>query len=426
MKTHILIMAFFIFTTAWAQPPHTFTQTAHINDGGIAVGLAVGLDGTVFLANGSDGLRAYNYDGASFTSTAHIIVGSGWSYPEHLTLGLDGTVFVVHNPPLPPPGTENGLRAYTYDDTSFTNTAHIHDGRYALDVAVGPDSTIFVAYSTDGLRAYTYHDTSFTNTAHIDSGSFAAQGVAVGPDGTIFVACGDEGLRAYSYDDTSFTNTTHIDDGGEALGVAIGPDGTVFLANYDDGLRAYSYDDTSFTNTAHIDDGGHARRIAIGPDGTVFLANYDDGLRAYSYNGTSFTNTAFINNGDLALDVAVDSDGTIFLANGDMGLYAYTYSGYTAIKNQSLETPVGYSLHQNYPNPFNPTTTIEFALPQTGFVSLKVYNILGEEVATLVSEKLAAGNYKYDWDASGLASGVYLYRLQAGDYVETRKMVLLR
>jgi hypothetical protein len=59
-------------------------------------------------------------------------------------------------------------------------------------------------------------------------------------------------------------------------------------------------------------------------------------------------------------------------------------------------------------------------------VSLKVYNILGEEVATLVSERLTAGKYKYDWDASGLASGVYLYRLQAGDYIQTRKMVLLR
>jgi predicted GH43/DUF377 family glycosyl hydrolase/pimeloyl-ACP methyl ester carboxylesterase len=88
--------------------------------------------------------------------------------------------------------------------------------------------------------------------------------------------------------------------------------------------------------------------------------------------------------------------------------------------------PKVFSLNQNYPNPFNPTTNIEFAIPKSEFVTLKVYNILGEEVATLVSEKLAAGSYKYDWDASSLASGVYLYKLQAGAFQQIKKMVLLR
>ena len=85
-----------------------------------------------------------------------------------------------------------------------------------------------------------------------------------------------------------------------------------------------------------------------------------------------------------------------------------------------------FVLYQNYPNPFNPTTTIAFTLSHTEFVNLRIYNILGEEVATLVSEKLTAGSYTYDWDASELASGVYLYRIQAGDYVEVKKMVLMK
>ena len=88
--------------------------------------------------------------------------------------------------------------------------------------------------------------------------------------------------------------------------------------------------------------------------------------------------------------------------------------------------PNDYLLHQNYPNPFNPTTTIEFDLPKTTEVKLKIFNILGEEVATLVSDRLSVGSYSYEWDASSLASGVYLYRLQAGDYVKTRKMVLMK
>ena len=101
------------------------------------------------------------------------------------------------------------------------------------------------------------------------------------------------------------------------------------------------------------------------------------------------------------------------------------YAFLTHIENQEFIPISGFILKQNYPNPFNPTTSIEFSLPYTDFVTLKIYNILGEEVATLVSEKLAAGQYKYDWDASGLASGVYLYKLQTENFVEIKKMLLI-
>jgi hypothetical protein len=98
----------------------------------------------------------------------------------------------------------------------------------------------------------------------------------------------------------------------------------------------------------------------------------------------------------------------------------------TSIDDNQPVSVNDYQLHQNYPNPFNPSTTIEFSLPQSGFVTLKIYNILGEKVATLVSDRLSPGSYSYVWDASELTSGVYLYRLQAADYIETRKMVLTR
>jgi D-alanyl-D-alanine carboxypeptidase len=99
----------------------------------------------------------------------------------------------------------------------------------------------------------------------------------------------------------------------------------------------------------------------------------------------------------------------------------------SVIGNENTVKPLNYMLNQNYPNPFNPSTTIEFDLPKTSKVSLKIFNILGEEVATLVSDRLSAGSYSYEWShTGGIASGVYLYRLQAGDYVETRKMILMR
>jgi hypothetical protein len=85
-----------------------------------------------------------------------------------------------------------------------------------------------------------------------------------------------------------------------------------------------------------------------------------------------------------------------------------------------------YYLKQNYPNPFNPITNIEFSIPKSEFVTLKVYNILGEDVATLVSEKLSVGTYQYEWNASNLTSGIYFYRLVVDDFVEVKKMVLMK
>jgi predicted GH43/DUF377 family glycosyl hydrolase len=88
--------------------------------------------------------------------------------------------------------------------------------------------------------------------------------------------------------------------------------------------------------------------------------------------------------------------------------------------------PEGYSLDQNYPNPFNPTTTIEISVPKSEYVTLKIYNLLGQELSTLVSDKLQAGYYKFSWDARELASGVYLYKMQTGEFTEIRKMILLK
>jgi hypothetical protein len=88
--------------------------------------------------------------------------------------------------------------------------------------------------------------------------------------------------------------------------------------------------------------------------------------------------------------------------------------------------PQEFSLDQNYPNPFNPSTSISWQLPVSGHVSLKVYDIIGNEVATLVNEEKPAGNYEISFGASGLSSGVYFYKLTANEFVETKKMILLR
>jgi hypothetical protein len=85
-----------------------------------------------------------------------------------------------------------------------------------------------------------------------------------------------------------------------------------------------------------------------------------------------------------------------------------------------------FELKQNYPNPFNPSTSIQYAITTRQFVTLKVYNILGDEVVTLVNEEKQSGVYEVTFNASNLSSGMYLYKLQSGSFVETKKMILIK
>jgi hypothetical protein len=102
-------------------------------------------------------------------------------------------------------------------------------------------------------------------------------------------------------------------------------------------------------------------------------------------------------------------------------------NGLTGVKSlPGSSIPKEYTLQQNYPNPFNPTTQIEYSVPKNGYVSLKIYNTLGQEVATLFSGVQKTGSYVADFDGSALASGVYLYRLQSENVSLTKKLVIMK
>jgi len=98
----------------------------------------------------------------------------------------------------------------------------------------------------------------------------------------------------------------------------------------------------------------------------------------------------------------------------------------TGIVPNNGNIPTVYSLSQNYPNPFNPVTKINFALPKQGFVSLKIYDVLGREVRTLVNEFKSAGQYSVDFNASDYSSGVYFYRLESNGFSDIKRMMLIK
>ncbi len=110
----------------------------------------------------------------------------------------------------------------------------------------------------------------------------------------------------------------------------------------------------------------------------------------------------------------------------DIGAYESPFANPVGVEENPAVHPTDYTLYQNYPNPFNPSTTIRFSIPEESFVTLKVFNSLGEEITTLINENIIAGNYEVEFDAADLPSGIYFYRLQTGSFVETKKMVLMK
>jgi photosystem II stability/assembly factor-like uncharacterized protein len=119
-------------------------------------------------------------------------------------------------------------------------------------------------------------------------------------------------------------------------------------------------------------------------------------------------------------------DGFLIVGCDGSSIWLAPISEITSIKNEKVQVPNNFFLFQNYPNPFNPSTTINYTVPKKSFVTIKVYDILGREVKTLINDEKPAGNYSVNFAANNLASGIYFYTIKAGSFVQTKKMVLLK
>jgi len=171
-------------------------------------------------------------------------------------------------------------------------------------------------------------------------------------------------------------------------------------------------------------------QIAPG-QGAIWRLDYRGGSKVWYHGGKHYgTSTRISYNPDKKF-------GVIILSNMDTSpnildeiydaLYQYGLEYVTGIEIAQAQKPESFHLSQNYPNPFNPVTTISYQLPAASMIDLSIYNILGQKVATLVSGKQPAGVYKVEWDATGLASGVYFYRLSTDNgFMQTRKLILHR
>jgi hypothetical protein len=206
--------------------------------------------------------------------------------------------------------------------------------------------------------------------------------------------------------------------------MAVTPDQTVFIqttysSSFDGAYRSIDRGQS----WQRIDGNDPYFNSLVASQSGDLLGVSDDGVFRSSDDGATWVNIG-TELGTFAQfhSIVVTPSGRILVG----GSYVYRKREVLSHSEESSTHPSGFSLEQNYPNPFNPTTNFGFRISDFGFVSIKVYDLLGREVATPVNEVKSPGEYSVSWNADGLSSGVYLYRLQAGTFVQTRKMMLLR
>ncbi|MCU0332412.1 MAG: T9SS type A sorting domain-containing protein [Ignavibacteriaceae bacterium] len=196
--------------------------------------------------------------------------------------------------------------------------------------------------------------------------------------------------------------------------------------------------------TGAIGNASQGFSISLSGDGnTALVGGIDDNAFAgatwvfmrsggvWSQLGNKLIGSDAVGNANQGGAVAIAPDGNTAIVGGiadntNTGAAWVFVPGTTSVQQTSNETPMSFLLNQNYPNPFNPSTVISYQLPVSGNTTLKIYDVLGNEVATLVNEEQSAGNYEVDFDATGLSSGLYFYKLQSDNFVETKKMLLMK
>lgn len=360
----------------------------------------------------------------------------------NLFAGTSGGVFVT---------TDNGI-GWTAVDSGLTSTDVLSLAVYGANVFAGTlDGGVFL--SANNGTSWTAVDSGLTSTDVVSLAVYGANLFAGTNDVGVFLSTNigtswtpvDSGLAnsiilslavsgsdifAGTYNGVFLSTNigaiwTGVNSGlGNPSVVALSVnDGNIFAGTYN-GVFLSTDGGTSWTASGLTESVVHALAVS-GSD--VFAGTGGAGVFLSTDNGTSWTaeDAGMTFNGYIVYALAV-SDGNLF-AGTHGGLWRRPLSEMiTTVKNIRNDGPMRFSVSQNYPNPFNPTTVIKYQVAANSLVTLKVYDMLGREVATLVDGRQTAGYYNVNFDGSRLASGVYLYRLQAETYSETKNFMLLK
>ena len=417
-------------------------------------------------------------------------IGSSYNYAYSLAIQSDGKIVVagdsyngINYDFAVVRYNSDGSLDNTFGSNGIVTTEFGSDDS-GNSVAIQPDGKIVVAgfshQGNDDFAVARYNidgslDNSFDSdgkvTTPIGSDDYA-YGVAIQPDGKIVVSGRakinnqrDYAVVRYNSDgslDNTFDSdgkvTTPIGSGEDwGSSVALLSDGKILVSGYSENGSSGDFAIVRYNSDGSLDDGfssdgivttpvgsvsAEAVGIVIQSDNKIVIAgtyNYGNGTKfaAARYNNDGLLDNTFGSNGIVTTQIgggsgsvclALQSNGKIVAAGASDHAFAvvrYNNPSVTAVYND-LDLPIEFTLSQNYPNPFNPLTIINYQLRINNFVSLKVFDVLGNEVSTLVNEEKPAGNYSVNFNASNLSSGIYFCTLSSGKFTETKKMILIK
>lgn len=335
------------------------------------------------------------------------------------------------------------LGVIKYNDTVWTsynsNITHLPSD-FINCISIDPAGIKWVGSSNGGL--FKFDDKTWTvyNTGNSGIKSNFVQAIEFDKQGRKWIVVSEDNYYSPSptgllcYNDTTWTDYTNRVPGISPLKpykIIKDRSGILWFMTYSDLIKFDGSTWTYYKMSDYMVSYNHLLSIMPDSSGNIWItAAYNEGI--YKFDGKKcvyfpappYNRTGY---GISTSVMAMDSRGGIWM-NNPYGISVFRESGISDVANDKNEIayPREYSLSQNYPNPFNPVTTISYTLKNESDVKLKVYNLLGKEVALLVNDIKPSGNYSIKFDASFLPSGVYIYTIQAGQFRDSKKLVLLK
>jgi len=396
MKTALIVLAFFVSSLASAQ----WVQTGSPPVGQVYSLLVCGTG--IYSVGPSDYVMRTTNNGTTWTG-----LNNGLSNTNPSTIALCGTNLVVG-------GASTGVLRST-DNGATWNTAASGLGDMNVNCFAVSGANLF-AGTNSGVFLSTNTGTSWSAVNSSPSNQTVYSLLVSGAN----LYAGVNGLLVSTNSGTSWSWVKSY-PGTYPWSYAVS--GTnLFVGGAKGGVYVSTNSGTSWTTVSINSTGDVNALVFSGAD--LFAGVYGAGVFHSTNNGTNWT---AVNNGlGTLLVFALATSGSYLFAGTATGVWRRPLSELVSVEESRGGPPAAFDLHQNYPNPFNPSTVIQYDLPQRSHVALAVFNALGQQVATLVNESQEAGIHEVRFEGSGLASGVYFYRIQAGDFVAMKKLILLR
>ncbi len=363
-------------------------------------------DASTILAGTANG-QIYEVDNLGVLNPDAVFSANMPASAQIWSLAVDGSTVYA--------GTNAGLHRTADGGTTWTTAIA---GKDVRSVIVASNGTIFAG--TFGFGVYKSTDGGLTfDTSNQNISGKVINALTEDPDNDAIIAgTFGTGVSITNNFGTSWYYGAIPQDFITCLDYS--SDGVLYAGTHGDGVyRSYDNGNTFHKLPGLPDDIAYA--VRIDGDNNIFVSFWMNGIYASSDLGDSW---AYLGLGGYGVSALYPGANGSLIAGTQSGKFIVNNSPLLSAKDETV--PAVYSLGQNYPNPFNPATTINYSIANPGFVSLKVYDILGREVAVLASEFKQAGKYTVNFKASNLPSGVYIYSLNSGDFSMTKKLVLTK